>query len=347
MLIVGIDPHKSTHTAVVLDSATGEVHGELTIESTPEGYAALLEWCRKLRVDLAAVENFRGLGLNLGTWLVAQGMDCRDITAKEVRAQRLSRRGGRNKNDPADALAAALAAATGAGYPISADEHGQVAALLTDERECLNAEYTAKRNRLHAHCRALTPGGAPTGTDHAGFESLLDQAETPTAPTIERHRQARALLSELEQLKRALRTNELRMRDLVTVSGTTLPGIDGLRAIASVAILSAVGDIDRFDTEAALAAFAGAAPRQIASGNASRHRLDRHGNYQLRRSLHVAAMTQARMKSGAGRAYYLRKREEGKSHREALRCLKRQLIKVIWRTMKRDANHRKQVALAA
>ena len=119
MLVVGIDPHKSTHTAAALDTATGEFLDEITIDSTPKGYTALLQWCHDLRADLVAVENLRGLGLNLGTWLLAQGLDCVDVTTKEVRAQRLARRGGCDKNDTADALAAALAAATGSGYRTS------------------------------------------------------------------------------------------------------------------------------------------------------------------------------------------------------------------------------------
>lgn len=347
MLIVGIDPHKSTHTAAALDTITGQALGECTITATAEGYRELSAWCHELGADLISVENLRGLGCHLGAWLHAQGFDLVDVSAKEVRAQRLARRGGRNKNDPADAFAAALAAAHGGGYRRSGDEHGQIASLLTEEREALNAEYVAKRNRLHAHLRALRPGGAPTGSSLEEFSSLLKGIKADRLAITERKRQARALLAELRGLKRELAANETRMRELIGTAGSSLPDIPGFGTVTTTAIMGAVGSIDRFADQNRLAAFAGAAPKQIASAASDRHRLDRRGNYQIKRSIHTAAMTQARMKHGPGRAYYLRKREEGKTHREALRCLKRQLIKIIWRTMKRDADHRHQVALAA
>ncbi|WP_281276911.1 transposase [Glycomyces buryatensis] len=96
-----------------------------------------------------------------------------------------------------------------------------------------------------------------------------------------------------------------------------------------------------------LAAFDGVASKQIASGANNQHRLDRLGNHYLKRAVHTVAMVQARLKSGPGRVYYLKKIDEGKPHREALRCLKRQLIKVIWRMLRADAHQRESVALAA
>lgn len=347
MLIIGIDPHKQSHTGAVLDSATGELLGQITVEATGEGYRELLAWLGGFAVDLIAIENVRGLGQNLAAWLSGHEYAIVDVTTKEVRAQRLSRRGGRNKNDTSDALAAALAAATGSGYRWAHHAQGSLAGLLTEEREALNTEYTAKRNRLHAHLRTLRPGGAPTGITLDGFSDLLKGVKATTAVIAETKRLARELLAELRRLKTRLERNRERMAELANQTHTALTQIPGLAEIAACAVMSAVGDIDRFSSHHHLAAFAGAAPKQIASGASDRHRLDRRGNYQLRRALHVAAMTQARMRGGPGRFYYERKREEGKTHREALRCLKRQLVKIIWRTMKRDAEHRKEVTLAA
>lgn len=347
MLVVGIDPHKNSHTAAALDSTTGEFGGEITIASTPKGYRELLDWLGRFRVDQVAIENARGLGRNLAAWLGGRGFAITDVSTKEVRAQRLARRGGRNKNDTRDALAAALTAATGSGYAYTGTETGDIAALLTEEREALNTELTAKRNRLHALMRVLRPGGAPTGASVEDFANLLKGVKATGSVVAETKRWARDLLAELRRLNRALEANRQRMSDLTAQARTGLTEIGGIAAVGACAILGAIGDIDRFATHHRLAAFAGAAPKQIASGASDRHRLDRRGDPQLKRAVHLAAMTQARMKTGPGRDYYQRKREEGKTHREALRCLKRQLIKVIWRTLHDDAHRPEPVALAA
>ena len=128
--------------------------------------------------------------------------------------------------------------------------------------------------------------------------------------------------------------------ELLAETGTHLTDICGIAAVTATDILAAIGDIDRFPTEAHLAAFAGAAPRQIASAAHSRHRLSRGGPRRLRRAFHWAAFTQARQATGPGRAYYLRKRDEGKTHRKALRCFKRQIIKTIWHTKHNDAQQK-------
>lgn len=347
MLIAGIDPHKNSHTAAALDSASGEVLGELTIAATREGYRKLAVWLTGHAVDLVAIENVRGLGRHLADWLRGQGFPLVDIATKEVRAQRLARRGGRNKNDPADALAAAQAAATGCGYRIPTDELGEVSRLLTEERDALNVEYLAKRNRLHAHLRVLRPGGAPLKATVEVFANLLKGVRATTTVLTEVKRQARGLLADMRRLKRALDANRQRIEELLETHEMSLLAIPGFGPVTVAGILGAIGDIARFASQHQLAAFAGAAPKQIASGAHDRHRLDRLGNPQLNRSIHTVAIVQARLTRGPGREYYLKKTGEGKTHREAIRCLKRQLIKLIWRHLRADARQRNPNALTA
>ncbi|MCH7231592.1 transposase [Glycomyces sp. L485] len=117
--------------------------------------------------------------------------------------------------------------------------------------------------------------------------------------------------------------------------------------VVAATIIGAVADIDQFDSHNALAAFTGAAPRQIASAESERQRLNRNGDRRMRYALHIATIVQSRLNNGPGRTSYLRKREEGKTHREALRCLKRLLVRVIYRTMKRGAEHQRSITLAA
>jgi len=113
----------------------------------------------------------------------------------------------------------------------------------------------------------------------------------------------------------------------------TLLALPGCGALSAAKLLGEIGPIERFDSDAQLARHAGVAPLEASSGKYRRHRLDRGGNRQLNCALHRIAITQARVHPPA-RAYLERKQSEGKSRREALRCLKRQLARAVFNTLK-------------
>jgi hypothetical protein len=102
-------------------------------------------------------------------------------------------------------------------------------------------------------------------------------------------------------------------------------------------ILARIGDVGRFRSAAALASYTGTAPIEVSSGDVVRHRLSRAGDHQLSCCLHMRAITQISHDT-PGRAYYQSKRAAGKSHREALRCLKRRLSDTVYRRLVRDAH---------
>ncbi len=116
---------------------------------------------------------------------------------------------------------------------------------------------------------------------------------------------------------------------------TELTRLYGLGPIGAAAILGEVADIRRYRSRHAFAAANGTAPIPASSGRTTRHRLNRSGNRQLNRVLYTMAITQIRADT-EGRAYYLRKRAEGKTSREALRCLKRRLSDVVYKTLHDD-----------
>jgi transposase len=103
--------------------------------------------------------------------------------------------------------------------------------------------------------------------------------------------------------------------------------------LTAAKLLAEIGPIERFETDAQLARHGGVAPLEASSGRVRRHRLDRGGNRQLNCALHRIAVTQARTHPAA-RVYLERKQAEGKSRREAIRCLKRQLARVVFNTLK-------------
>jgi len=126
----------------------------------------------------------------------------------------------------------------------------------------------------------------------------------------------------------------------ISVSGTTLTKLHGLGVLTAGKILGRVGDVRRFRSAAAFASYTGTAPIEASSGDVVRHRLSRAGDRQLNFCLHVMAITQVRQDT-PGRAYYLRKRSEGKSHNEAMRCLKRRLSDLVYRQLIHDADAQK------
>ena len=104
----------------------------------------------------------------------------------------------------------------------------------------------------------------------------------------------------------------------------------------AVRLLGRTGRPARFPSAAAFASYAGVAPIEVSSGSRTRHRLSRSGDRQLNSALHLVAVTQVRMPHSVGRCYYNRKIAEGKTHNEAMRCLKRRLADHVWRLMLLD-----------
>jgi transposase len=176
-----------------------------------------------------------------------------------------------------------------------------------------------------AGCRPSRPG-------------LILRGIRPTEPVeIERKRIALELLGDVRRFdNQRLAINE-RIVEAVLASGTTVTDIHGIGPLGAAIILGHTGNIDRFPTSGHFARYTGSAPIAASSGPKQRHRLNPRGNRQLNRALHVAAVTQVRNDT-PGRTYYRRKLEEAKSRKEALRALKRQIAKVVYRHLAADAH---------
>ncbi|MFI7680609.1 transposase [Actinophytocola sp. NPDC049390] len=143
------------------------------------------------------------------------------------------------------------------------------------------------------------------------------------------------LLTELRRLDRRVTAATESIATAVAGSATSLTALVGVGDLLAAKILARTGPIHRFRSPAAFASFCGVAPIEVSSGDVVRHRLSRAGDRQLNYALHVMAITQIRYDT-RGRTYYQRKRAAGKSHKEALRCLKRRLADTVYRTMLRD-----------
>ena len=143
------------------------------------------------------------------------------------------------------------------------------------------------------------------------------------------------LVAEIRRLETRIVAADQQIAAAVAGTGSTLTELYGIGPIVAGKILAHVGTVQRFDSPAAFASYNGTAPIEVSSGDVVRHRLSRAGDRQLNHALHMMAITQL---SGdtAGRGYYQRKRAAGKSHKEALRCLKRRLSDIVYRQLVHD-----------
>jgi transposase len=336
-MMIGIDPHKTTHTATAVEPGTHQEVASIRIDATLRQYRRMLTWAQQWPQRRWAVENAEGLGRHLTSWLLARGEDVVDVpTTATARVRQLSRGGGR-KNDRIDAAAAAcVAALQGDARPLDAEGDADAIAVLDERRANLAQSRVRAVNQLHALLRALLAGGAPRDLSAATAAALLRTVRPSGAVEQARKAVAKDLVADIRSLDAQLKANARAIAELVAATGSTLTETVGVGPIMAGRLISRTGRVSRFPTSSAFANYAGAAPVEIASADRSRHRLSRHGDRQLNSVLHTIAITQIRTPSSLGHRYYKTKIDEGKTPREAARCLKRRLADHLWRTMIND-----------
>jgi transposase len=337
VVIIGIDPHKRTHTASALDPDSHRVVASLQVEASLAGYRQLQRWAARFASRRWAVENARGLGRHLVQWLIARGEQVHDVPCTATARVRELSRGGRRKNDVIDAAAAAsVAALSGDARPVVGEDVCTALALLDERRTNLVAQRTRLVNQLHALLRDLVPGGADTDLTPAHATRVLAGVRPVGTAEITRKLVARELVGEIRDIDARLKKLTALIGEKVAEHGSRLPQVDGIGPVIAARLIGRTGRASRFVSSSAFASYAGVAPVEVASGERARHRLPRGGDRQLNYALHIVALTQVRMRASTGRGYYDRKISEGKTHNEAMRCLKRRLADHVWRIMTAD-----------
>jgi transposase len=334
MLMIGVDPHKSSHTAVAV-SALGELLGTKTVKANEQGFFELLRWARGLGGEITfALEDGRHVTGALERFLLARGERVLRVPPKLMARDRRHAR-SYGKSDPIDALAVARAALREPELPearLSGPE--REIRLLVDHREDLVRESNRDICRLRWQLHDLDPELEP-GPRAFRSERTLRRL----AGRLARRRQtvqveiSRELLRQIRARLRRERELEREIARRVAEQAPELLEIPGCAALTAGKLIGELGGIDRFRSEAKLAMHAGIAPLDASSGRQRRHRLNRSGNRQLNCAIHRIAVTQSRTHHPA-RQFLARKAAEGKGRREALRCLKRQLVRVVWRTLR-------------
>jgi transposase len=253
-----------------------------------------------------------------------------DVPAKLATRVRMPSTGHGRKNDDADAVSVGIAALTAPGLRCAAVEQTiLVLRALVEHRDDVVRTRTQTINRLHVLPTRL-PGGAPRSLDAETAARLLRTVRPrATAPATLR-RLAVELSAEIRHLDRRITTATNQISTAVAASATNLTQLRGIGDLTAGKILARVGDVTRFRSPAAFASYTGTAPIEASSGDVVRHRLSPAADRQLNCCLHIMAISQIQRDS-PGRNYYLRKRAEGKGHKEAMRCLKRRLSDVVYR----------------
>jgi len=338
-VLIGVDPHKASVAVAAVDEATGELVGRASFPQNRAGLRSLERWERRFPERRWAVENASGLGRHLAVRLAAAGESVVDVPPKLSARVRVLSSGNARKNDGVDALATALAASR--NDRLAAVEHeaaSEALRLLSERREDLVAERTRALNRLHGLLRDLLPGGVARtlSTDRAEASSLRRMPRKDDASARLRRRLASEVLRDVRTLDRKIADLNGRIEAEIEASGTTLTEIFGIGSIVAATIIGTVGDVARFPTKAHFASYSGTAPLEASSGEVVCHRLSLAGNRKLNYALHMVAVCQARSDARGG-TYYRKKMAEGKSRKEALRCLKRRISDAVFRSLVADS----------
>jgi transposase len=336
-VMIGVDPHKGSHTAVVISPAE-EPLGELRVRASAGQAGKLIGWAAAWPERTWAVEGAAGLGRLLAQQLVAAGERVLDVQPKLASRVRLLQAGDTNKNDPNDALSVAVAALRSTVCrEVIADDYRAVLKVWSKRHRDLARSRNQVACRLHAVLCELVPGGHQKEISAAQAARILAQATPSGAVALAHAELAAEFLADLRHLDGQLRDTRKKLAAAVSASGTSLTQVFGVGPVIAGTVIGDVGDVARFPGRDHFASYNGTAPVEVSSGNRKIHRLSLRGNRRINHAIHMAAITQLRHKHSEGRAYYDKKVAEGKTHKEALRSLKRKISDAIFARLQADA----------
>jgi transposase len=336
-VMIGVDPHKATHTAVVIGPGE-EPLGELRVRASAGQAGKLVAWAADWPERTWAVEGAAGLGRLLAQQLVAAGERVLDVQPKLASRVRLLQAGDTNKNDPNDALSVAVAALRSkTARPVMAEDYPAVLKVWSKRHRDLARLRNQVACRLHAVLCDLVPGGHSKEISAAQAARILGQVTPSGAVDRARAELAAEFLEDMRRLDAQLRDTRKKLAAAVRVSGTTLTGLFGVGPVIAGTVIGDIADVYRFPGRGHFAAYNGTAPVEVSSGNRKIHRLSLRGNRRINHAIHMAAITQIRHRHSDGRAYYDKKVAEGKTHKGALRSLKRRISDAIYACLLADA----------
>jgi transposase len=345
-VIIGVDPHKRSVSIEVRDGrelllATGR------FATDSREYRAMLGYARRQWPDRVwAIEGANGVGRPIAQRLLADGERVLDVPAKLAARARVFDTGQGRKTDAFDAHAIVMVALRDKGLrELTVEAKLRMLRLLCDRRDELSQARAQALNRMHRHFLELIPGGAAVKKSTDQYHELLATVRPRDPVRRLCRRMAAEELTELRRLDGQLKAMKTELKAAVEQLGSHLMDINGIGPAGAARILADVADVARFPDRAHFASWTGTAPIDASSAEQIRHRLSRAGNRRLNHVLHIATIVQLRRDTD-GRAYFERKRSEGKTSMEAMRCVKRRLSDVVYRQLVADAERATKPASA-
>ena len=335
-VMVGMDPHKRSMTIEVM-RADEQVVGGGRFGTDVAGYRSMLEYLRRWPERVWAIEGCSGIGRHVALRLLADGQEVVDVPPKLSARARVFSTGQGRKTDATDAHSIALVGTRMTGLrPVVDDQQLAVLRVLVDRRRSLGEDHTRMISQVHQLLLELIPGGAKKDLSAAQAKALLAKVRPRDVVGKTRRRVAAELISDLERIYARKKAANKELTALLAETGTTLLDLPGIGPSGAARLLVEIGDITRFPNRDHFASWNGTAPIDASSGDQVRHRLSRAGNRQINRVLHIMATVQLRNRT-EGRAYFDRRKAEGKTSMEAMRALKRRLSDIVYRHLVDDA----------
>jgi transposase len=301
-VIIGVDPHKGSHTAVAISAGEDEL-AHKKVRACRTQVDQLLTWAEPFPTRTWAIEGAEGMGYLLAQQLVAAGEHVLNVPATLAARTRLLGSGRTSKSDPNDATSVAVTALRSPGLKqVRPVGHSEVLRLLSKRNIDIGNQRTRLVCRMHALLLELAPGGMTKEMYASDVDRFLTEL-TPATPAEQiRFDLALELLADIRRLDEQLKASHKRIRTAVAASGTTLTDVFGIGPIIAAMLIGFSGDIARFANRDRYAAYNGTAPVEFSSGGRTVHRLSTRGNRNLNHALHLAAICQLRQPHCEGRA---------------------------------------------
>ena len=332
MVTIGVDPHKQTHTAAAIDPLGVEV-AHRTAAARPVGNGQLLEWARALDVERVwAIEDVRNVSGSLERFLIDRGETVVRLSAQLMAGARRGAR-TRGKSDPIDALAIARAALR------EGVENLPTARLAGPDREIRQLAVYRERlldmrtrlsNELRWQLHDLWPDWEipAKALAHPGWQTKVQSRLARAEQTIQ-VLLARDMIRRIRELSRATKDLYEKLAALVKEVAPQLLAEPGIGVLLAAKFIGEIAGIDRFTSDAQLARLAGCAPIPVSSGRSDRYGLDPGGNRRLNSAFYMLAIIRISQDPRTA-LYFAKQRANGKTKREAIRCLKRHLVRRVY-----------------
>jgi len=345
-MFVGIDVHKDTHTAVGI-SPYGEKMFEITVGNYKDDFENLTSKVEEMKGILSpyiGIEDVRGYGERLSEYLY-QKYPVYHVPSILVDRTRQNATHP-EKSDSLDASGVAKVMMTSIDslleYTISEDsKKAKQLKEISLDREYLVTERTRLKNQVHTLLyRIYNTEYTQKFKDPFSLKALRfwRNARPKCDPFLLKtmKRKVRRLLDIHDEVTDLEKDMEQLLKDNYTIQTAS-----GCGVVLASTIVGEIGDINRFTSPGSLAKYAGCAPRERSSGKKIRHVKSRSGNRRLNCAFHRMALSQiSRMGNDKARTYFKRKISEGKSKSQALVCLRRQMVNIVWMMMKHKTIYR-------